>query len=129
MKVADLEGPILDYWVAKAEGIAVQIFPAGHLYAGVSRTDPEYWSNEGLDPYFSPSTDWRQGGTIIERAEIMVCPWAHYGHIDQYDGWYANIFYDGGEEYTTDKCPTPLIAAMRAYVASKFGDELPEVQA
>ena len=67
--------------------------------------------NEGLrtDPY---STDWLFGGPIIESEEIMLLP----PHDD--DGWTARC---GGDPYPGD---TPLTAAMRAFVASKMGEEV-----
>ena len=57
------------------------------------------------------STDWAQGGPIIEREEIdlvQICPgtWRAFN---------AGRLFHG---------PTPLIAAMRCYVASKLGDEI-----
>ena len=61
----------------------------------------------------SPSTDWSQGGPIIEREKIGV--W--------WDGvWHAK--YDGCRPDQVQDAYTPLIAAMRCYVASKLGDEL-----
>ena len=61
------------------------------------------------------ATDWAQGGPIIERERIEL---EHDGFI-----WWARIKAD--EEYSG---PTPLIAAMRCYVASKLGDtiDIPE---
>jgi hypothetical protein len=64
--------------------------------------------------YWEPSTDWSQGGPIIERELITVQP------VVNPTGWMAR----------TQKCdsvwegPTPLVAAMRCYVASKLGDEV-----
>ena len=61
------------------------------------------------------ATDWAQGGPLIERERIEL---EHDGFI-----WWARIKAD--EEYSG---PTPLIAAMRCYVASKLGDtiDIPE---
>jgi hypothetical protein len=61
------------------------------------------------------ATDWAQGGPIIERERIEL---EHDGFI-----WWARIKAD--EDYSG---PTPLIAAMRCYVASKMGDtiDIPE---
>jgi hypothetical protein len=62
------------------------------------------------DPHFY-STDWALGGEIIERERIAL--------IDQGgDYWQALC---GWSEAFGD---TPLIAAMRCYVASKLGDEI-----
>jgi hypothetical protein len=61
---------------------------------------------------FMPSTDWAHGGPIIEREKIDVL---HYAD----GGWLAvGIWLCEAEGQT------PLIAAMRCYVASKFGDEV-----
>ena len=68
------------------------------------------------------STDWAQGGPIIERGHIHT--WtdrkdaAYAGHPDSY--WVAEMTEIGGIWWG----PTPLIAAMRCYVASKLGDEV-----
>ena len=59
------------------------------------------------------SADWSQGGPIIEREGISLT------QFNDYPQWTANhpqsICYDG---------PTPLIAAMRCYVASRLGAEV-----
>lgn len=69
---------------------------------------------------FTPSTDWSQGGPIIEREEsLQLKIWLESTpetkcevHIHNYKGdWVAFG-------------ATPLIAAMRCYVASKLGDEV-----
>jgi len=67
---------------------------------------------------YTPSTDWAQGGPIIEREVItLIHP--------RWDCWTAHKYDERDEEesYTLDGL-TPLIAAMRCYVASKLGDEV-----
>ena len=59
------------------------------------------------------SIDWAQGGPIIERDKITI------EYTGDPDTWCANIRADE-EVYG----PTPLIAAMRAFVASKLGNEV-----
>jgi hypothetical protein len=66
------------------------------------------------EPFPSYSTDWSQGGPIIEREGITVGP------DTGPDWWVAHI--KGG--IYIDHGPTPLIAGMRCYVASKLGDEV-----
>lgn len=97
-KVSELEGVLLDAAVAKAEGF--NYFYDEHCFK------------------VSPSVDWEAGGPIIERELIAVMP---YGN-----GWSANPrFLDEHEETEhIHTGPTPLVAAMRAYVASKFGEEM-----
>jgi hypothetical protein len=65
------------------------------------------------------STDWSQGGPIIERVKIEL-----HNRTDPVDSWSAFA-----ELQVYGVGPTPLIAAMRCYVASMLGDnvEIPEV--
>ena len=79
---------------------------------------------EGLRTYvevvegFKPSTDWMQGGPIIEREGISL-------YLDTNNLWQANIFDGNPAVFGTGvEGETPLIAAMRCYVASKLGDEV-----
>ena len=94
MKTSELQGAALDWAVARCEGYNLN-------YSIKSQA----WI-----PY---STDWAQGGPIIEREKIEV--------FIEDEGWKA---------YSSNSLPknfdgeTPLIAAMRCYVASKVGDEI-----
>lgn len=68
------------------------------------------------DYVYEPTSNWAQGGPIIEREGIAV--WKPF---DKTNGeWKAH--------YSLTQCeqtgPTPLIAAMRCFVASKLGDEV-----
>jgi hypothetical protein len=101
MRTNELKGLALDWAVAKCE-------------------KPEWLGNQAevyvLKAGFHPSTDWAQGGAIIEREGISVCP-------DEIAPWCA-FFDNGTAEYVFYTGTTPLIAAMRCYVASKLGDEV-----
>lgn len=113
MKVAEIAGPVLDYWVARAEGAdAIEDRPGGiHVcFTGERGTDAGPWS---------PSTDWAIGGPIIERERICTFLWSSP------EDWRAQIYARAhiiASDGTTHRGPTPLIAAMRCYVASKFGE-------
>ena len=68
---------------------------------------------------YAPSTDWAQGGPIIEREGINL---VYQG--DAHD-WNASLWdYAEQDWHLHTEGPTPLIAAMRCYVASKLGDEV-----
>ena len=106
-KVSELSGALLDAAVAKAAG-----FP---LDEDGDRLDER--TSGGAPMPFHPSADWRDAGPIIERERIMVGP--------------ETEFADGSWEW--EACtwsgkvchgPNPLIAAMRAYIASRFGEEI-----
>jgi len=71
-----------------------------------------------LYPHGDYSTDWAHGGPIIEREKISI------NRETLANQWLACPY----GTRTARSGPTPLIAAMRCYVASKMGDnvELPE---
>lgn len=69
-----------------------------------------------LDYPSSYSTEWEYGGPIIERERIDVM-WGG-------DRWCAYTMTPNGENQLQTEGPTPLIAAMRGYVASKLGFEV-----
>lgn len=72
------------------------------------------------DPTTPPfSTDWSQGGPIIEREEIALEPMTHDEHGD---GWLATRVE--GPAVCMEFGQTMLIAAMRCFVASRLGDEI-----
>jgi hypothetical protein len=120
MKVAELTGATLDYWVAKAEAMDAEIYQPN---AEESVCIAENRMN------FCPSMDWRQGGPIIERAHIVLD--ALYDERE-WIGWEAKCYsLDGTKdhmagEWAVQMAPTLLTAAMRAYVASKYGEEVPD---
>lgn len=102
MKTSELQGAALDWAVAKCEGVTD--WDSVDL---VFRDDDFCW--------YEPSTNWAQGGPIIEREG--VCLWS-----EGYD-WEAKI-QTGPGEWLTEWDASPLVAAMRCYVASKLGDEV-----
>jgi hypothetical protein len=136
MKVSELMGAALDQWVARAEGHCVKprfraeanaevmVIIDGHVTRGV----PHY------------STNWGEGGPIIEKAAIGwrsasgegIHVGAHKG-LSSVDGqpweaWFCDDGPEGGnvvhQHVQTGR--TMLEACMRAYVASKYGEEVPE---
>jgi len=112
MKTSELTGATLDWAVEVANdpslvwGDTIGLHWASHTIVIPALKKP--------DCYRHSSTDWAQGGPIIEREGINLVKM--HGH-----GWHA----DCGKVATG---PTPLIAATRCYVASKLGDdiEIPE---
>lgn len=130
MKTSELIGPALDWAVAKCEGEDISIV--------VVDGEVQLWCNEDIYTYTGQSCyknhkgeprflrytrpvglwgnpmpsylDWAVAGPIIEREEIALTPCN--------GAWEAT--YRGYLGYGS----TPLIAAMRCYVASKLGDEV-----
>ena len=114
-KTAELEGALLDAAVAKALGWergsnwgSAPGKPGLLLVFG----EPEEFSEA---PRFAPSAVWADGGPIIERERITII-WARE------NGWLGRC--KSHWQVPEELGPTPLIAAMRAYIASRFGDEV-----
>lgn len=123
MKTAELTGAQLDYWVARAEGI-----PAEQLEIRiVPRTDwlhvvrmvpvsalgyPELHQVAGGVMRYS--TEWAQGGPLIEKREIDL--------TYETDGQ-RRIAWCGPTHSYGD---TPLQAICRAVVRAEFGDDVEE---
>ena len=123
IKTSTLTGPALRYAVATAEGYS-DFTPDddGDWHTFNSRHGKFDYLNLGAitTGYYDPSIDWSQGGPIIERELINLSP--PFG-CEQPDAgtnsWGAYIANKVGQIG-----PTPLIAAMRCFVASKLGDEV-----
>lgn len=153
MKTSELTGAALDWAAAKCEG-----FTPGLVFGrGAVRVDG-FWEKPcatgGTQGYvlshdwkrlhqqcegppfnsftkmWSPSTNWAQGGPIIEREKLGFWMSANDDHKGEWacatDDWMAlDIDTD---EFLNSPMPyhgvTPLVAAMRCYVASKLGDEV-----
>ena len=73
----------------------------------------DVWRNFRSECHYS--TDWKEGGPIIEREKIGLT------YSDSIPCWYATS--QQGKRFLR-LGDTPLIAAMRCYVASKLGDEV-----
>jgi hypothetical protein len=102
MKTNELSGKALDWAVAKCEGIDPYILDTAFYSA---------WCNGR----FNFSSDWAQGGPIIERERLGVGYTTEGGST-----WLAA----GPQDVFYISAPTPLTAAMRCYVASKLGDDV-----
>ena len=110
VRVSEAERQVLDWMVAKAEG----------AYTPTVDTDIDGTKRinyGGMYPEWS--TDWSQGGPIIERERLSLTPRDGYWDCYVHDRLFEE---DGTDHYSTGT--TPLIAAMRCYVSSKLGDEI-----
>lgn len=114
VKTADLIGSALDWAAAECLG-ATRI----QLYEYNGRRMIRVSLPEGIHAPWEPSRYWGQGGPIIEREWLDTTSWPNESNENlrwecmQYDSINCRTFG-----------PTPLIAAMRCFVASRFGDEV-----
>ena len=140
IKTSDLEGAALDWAVAQLELVAHDT-ETNILMVTVG--DDNDWK-------YQPSSNWSQGGPIIESANITIiranddyekdCQgftslkrvpvW--FAECDQCVGHSPHTSYEGEHMEPTFMVgegdgyygPAPLIAAMRAFVASQLGEEV-----
>ena len=127
--VADLTGAELEYWVARAEGIdaeqlEIREVPRTDLKICVYTEPPILGWMSKPQRSLAYSTVWAQGGPLIEKHRIWLQPvdaggtWM--GDHQPKAGWLARVVGAAVNERDAQ----PLIAAMRALVASVYGDEV-----
>lgn len=141
MKLSELAGNALDWVVAKCEGWDEWDWDNGEF--------PAFTKRHGVYSFmllerFRPSSCWAIAGPIIEREGITIirCDDAHakgpegFTTTERVPVWCATTGQHSPQESTEHQQhdamyqidedevmhgPTPLIAAMRCYVASKLG--------
>ena len=112
MKTSELSGTALDWAVARAERL--------DCYADMTGEPRPAWAafvdfGDETHIRYTPSEHWGFGGPIIERENMCV------NRDNSSDEWEA---HRSGDDFGVYLGSTPLIAAMRCYVASKLGDEV-----
>jgi hypothetical protein len=120
-RTATLQGALLDAAVAAAIGYEEDESATSHEYycfrAPIYPVAPKRKD-------FRPSTDWEWGGPIIEtsiaRLHCGLGHWVATCLVPIVDGRSAM----GWPHDRTHIGDTPLVAAMRAYVSSRLGDEV-----
>lgn len=108
MIVKRIQGPLLDFWVAKSAGLK----PVPERVSQAVRHDPEsgFWDPRS----YLPSTDWAVGGPIVSNEWYVI--------EDVLIEWF-------GDDWSTITAirNEPLKWFMRAYVVSQFGEEVEDV--
>lgn len=127
MKTNELTGPALNHAVHIALGLGYRRDEKyGSMYSRPAQAQGwTTWDNYPL----SYSTDWPQGGPIIEQALItLLDPYEHNTHPERRNKWLAYCLKAAhladGKGPTVHHGPTPLVAAMRCFVASRLGEEV-----
>ncbi len=117
IKTNELTGIALDWAVAKCEedaAYSIELREKGHAGRRPFMRDVSP-SSAGGGWWPQHSTDWAQGGPIIERERIVL------GYLN---GLSCATTFEDDKHQCMEFGPTPLIAAMRCYVASKLGAEV-----
>ena len=113
LRVWEFKGAELDLLVAQASGIQDARIVDGVCMIPGPKNAPIP---------FQPSANWTEGGAILEQEKISL--WRY----PDLDSWHACTDFDFvRSEGLKNKCyvqgPTPLIAAMRCFTASKLWKE------
>lgn len=111
-----LIGRALDYAVARGAGCRVEHnypYAEDYIFYGWWQCGPAYWQ-----PLNSYSTVWSLGGPLVAREKVSL--------EIKHDGWWvASMKFNHLDEAEFMQCAdSPLVAAMRCFVASKFGGEV-----
>jgi hypothetical protein len=120
MKVADLTGITLDYWVARglADFVREIYFTDSGAKVAVRGND----RGKPWDGRFTPSSSWEAAGVVLERATRFEVRERNAGQpvrcIAEFEG-------GGGVVQALGGCVR--IALLRAFVASRFGDSVGEM--
>lgn len=138
VSVNDMTGMALDWAVAMAEFWEADRPQDGQIRKGdvYMLVGPFRLIGLGADKFYSPSTNWAQGGPLIERELIEVSPRWHNQHcaVNQDwgkrgfkadHGWHWAAYVLGADNIDDNheqEGGTPLIAAMRCFVSDKLGD-------
>lgn len=95
VNAAELTGPALDWVVAQIEGVSC--------------------TPHTIMRFYRPSTDWAQGGPLIDKYNIQLTP---HGNL-----WDAQTDLKmGPSSWARQFGTTPLISLCRAIVAAKHGN-------
>ena len=114
IKTSELTGAALDWAVGQTEDFEVSVAKLNRS-VWVRITDPKRFGER-----YKPSTNWAQGGPLIERFNIWLD-----GPICGVSIWSASVMDTQLNEFSASHdCETPLIAICRAVVACKLGDEV-----
>lgn len=116
IKTSELSGVALDWAVAQVAGVEVEMRYDRELTKVHDRHGIRLI--ESIRSIYSPSTYWSQGGPLIERFKVDIiterdCLVSAYANDDKYQPLTEDMY---GSDH--------LIAACRAIVSSKLGDEV-----
>lgn len=132
VKTADLIGPALDWAVSAVEGVKIKInlpyrAPAGNVFGVPSLECVGSTDDRGYALDWAPSTDWSQGGPLIDKYELLIEPPVR--GVEGISGveWSSRLYTDPNDhdqefEYYEMSGPTALVAACRVIIDAKLGE-------
>lgn len=111
INVSEADGVVLDYLVAKAQGLTPTVHVNPYGYVVLPNIPSSYCE------------DWKYGGPIIDHVKISITNY----HNGQSSAWFYSPGLAPSGQSINSLCmygPTPLIAAMRLYVRWMLGAEV-----
>lgn len=120
MKVADLNGFALDYWVARSLHDFVR-----EIYFTDSGETVAIRGNDRGRPWdgrFTPSVSWEAASTVLERAQRLEVT-AGVGHGSAH----CIADFEGSHRIVEGRGESLRIALLRAFVESRFGESVDDV--
>ena len=127
IKTSELIGTPLNWAIAQCENRIIVAELGGALLVNARDENGEELDEDlGFNYIYAPSANWLHAGPIMEREDISFRKY-HNPDSPEHGTYYAMICRDSGSvvrwhKNRASQGPTPLIAAMRCYVASKLGN-------
>lgn len=124
IRVAQAQGLALNWLVAKCQGADNLQSDGIRHYFHMNKATRILEGGTSIG--YAPSTNWSQGGPIIEReiSKLFKNMCGTYTAQIRHEEHHSKVLLKILVGYTNCAGPTPLIAAMRCYVASKLGEEV-----
>lgn len=116
IKTADLTGIELDWMVAAVIFEEEPVLGFDGRERCLGWIGSEYLEFYPFQKQFNPSTNWADGGPIIEKEKI--------GLTNEGADWWRADLSTAPAKHFFGYVPTPLIAAMRCFVYAYLGDEV-----
>lgn len=121
IKTSELIGSALDWAVAKVEGHHLFLEVDGKWRCEIGKDGAHDVGVSGIYGY-SPSTDWNKGGPLIDRSRMSFVTQGTGREL--WDGKKPILALPSELNYKIGSGETHLIAACRAIVSTKLGDEI-----
>lgn len=120
MKVADLDGMALDYWVARGLHEFVR-----EIYFTDSGETVAIRGNDRGRPWdgrFTPSTSWEAAAVVLERArQLDVRERIEAGAV------HCVATFEGSHRTAEGRADSLRVAMLRSFVESRFGDQVADM--
>ncbi|PRY03775.1 phage protein NinX family protein [Paraburkholderia sp. BL25I1N1] len=120
MKVADLNGLALDYWVARS----LHDFVREIHFTDSGETVSIRGNDRGRpwDGRFTPSTSWEAAAAVLERAQRL-----EVRERTALGAAHCVAEFEGGHRTVEGRGDSLRVALLRAFVESRFGDTVGDV--